>query len=48
MEDRKIWYEARKEMKMVADFSRYHGWIAMERTAQIKKPARMETYLGTE
>lgn len=44
--ERKIWYEARKEMKMLAEPRRYHGLIAKEIIAQMKKPLRTEIYLG--
>lgn len=33
-------------MKMEAEPSRYHGLMANDMTAQMKKPLRMERYLG--
>jgi len=46
MAERKIWYEAMKEMKMLAEPSRYQGLIANEMMAQMKKPLRTERYFG--
>lgn len=31
----------------MADLRRYQGWIAMETTAQMKKPVRMDICFGT-
>jgi hypothetical protein len=46
MVERKIWYDARKSMKMAAEPRRYHGQIAKDSTAQMKKPRRMLRYFG--
>ena len=46
MAERNIWYDARNDTKMLAEPSRYQGFMAKEMTAQMKKPLRMERYLG--
>ena len=38
IEDKKIWYDARKETKIDALPSKYQGLIADEMTAQTKNP----------
>lgn len=46
MAERKIWYEAMKEMNILAEPSKYQGLMAKETTAQIKNPLRTDRYLG--
>lgn len=46
MDERKIWYDAKKLMKMEAEPRRYQGLIANEMTAQMKKPFLTVRYLG--
>ena len=47
MAERNIWYDARNETKMEALPSRYHGLMAKEMTAQMKKPVRIVMYFGS-